>query len=333
MFVDYVYGKMYNYYVEYVSIGGKCMKKVISLFMSIVMLISITAGLNLKVFARELSGSCGESVTYTLNTETGLLTISGTGFMYDFEDASPWYSNSNSNSNSIKTIVIENGVTSIGEKAFSNCSKLTSVTIPNSVTSIGESAFSDCSSLTSVTIPNSVTSIGDYAFGACENLTSVTVSDTCWNKLQIESGNDDLIWAKYGSTITEIISDEVYFDYNENEFYKITDSLLLQKINEKLSSHGITINTDTNTVTINGKVYETSSYVISPRGFYAPYFGINGQLNIFRHKVEVPIHYKNSDNYNINDEQYIKNLSISSPKYYEVEFDYLNKDNIWGNFF
>ena len=59
---------------------------------------------------------------------------------------------------------IQEGVTSIREKAFENCSGLTSVTIPNSVTSIGEEAFLDCSSLTSVTIPNSVTSIGNHAF-------------------------------------------------------------------------------------------------------------------------------------------------------------------------
>ena len=68
-----------------------------------------------------------------------------------------------------------NGVTTIGDNAFSDCSGLTSVTIPNSVTTIGDYAFYYCSSLTSVTIGNGVTSIGDQAFQYCSNLTDVTI--------------------------------------------------------------------------------------------------------------------------------------------------------------
>ena len=59
-----------------------------------------------------------------------------------------------------KTVVIPDGVTSIGNGAFRGCSSLKSITIPNSVTSIGDGAFKDCTSLTSITIPNSVTFIG-----------------------------------------------------------------------------------------------------------------------------------------------------------------------------
>ena len=79
------------------------------------------------------------------------------------------------NDQEITDLVIPEGVTSIGNYAFSGCSGLTSVDIPNSVTSIGHSAFRNCSSLTTVTIPNSVTSIGDYAFSGCSGLTSVTI--------------------------------------------------------------------------------------------------------------------------------------------------------------
>lgn len=71
-------------------------------------------------------------------------------------------------------VVIPNGVTAIGEKAFYLNLRLTSVTIPDSVASIGESAFGRCSSLTRVTIPNSVTEIGMSAFSGCTALTSVT---------------------------------------------------------------------------------------------------------------------------------------------------------------
>ena len=71
-----------------------------------------------------------------------------------------------------------NGVTSIGESAFSDCSALTSVSIPDSVTSIGSSAFSGCSGLGSATIGNGVTSIGSSAFSGCSGLTSVTIPDS-----------------------------------------------------------------------------------------------------------------------------------------------------------
>ena len=75
-------------------------------------------------------------------------------------------------------VVIPNGVTSIGNFAFSVCSSLTSITIPNSVTSIGDYAFDGCKSLTSINIPDGVTSIGDNAFAVCSSLTSVTIPDS-----------------------------------------------------------------------------------------------------------------------------------------------------------
>ena len=78
---------------------------------------------------------------------------------------------------SITSIAIPEGVTSIGNEAFKKCSGLTSITIPGSVTSIGDAAFSGCSGLTSVTIGNSVTSIGDYAFWACSSLTSIAIPE------------------------------------------------------------------------------------------------------------------------------------------------------------
>ena len=124
-------------------------------------------------------------VTWELS-EDGTLTISGTGDMEDYTysitdnyscSSAPWC-NQRELKESIKKIIIKNGVTSIGDLAFLECSNLTSVTIPNSVISIGSSAFSHCCSLTSITIPNSVMNIKQYAFYGCSGLTSITIPNS-----------------------------------------------------------------------------------------------------------------------------------------------------------
>ena len=146
------------------------MKKVISLFLSLAMLLNIVSVVDFSAYADVQTGSCGDNVKYSLDTETGVLTISGTGDMYS---CGPFYQNTN-----IKSVIIESGVTSIGNEVFYGCTSLTSVTIPDSVTSIGSYVFYKCTRLTSVTIPDSVTSIGDYAFYNCTSLTSVTIGNS-----------------------------------------------------------------------------------------------------------------------------------------------------------
>ncbi len=84
------------------------------------------------------SGTCGENLTWTFEEATKTLTISGSGDMPNYSYESPW------STYGIKTVVIESGVTSIGECAFIRCFNLASITIPNSVTSIGNWAFVDC---------------------------------------------------------------------------------------------------------------------------------------------------------------------------------------------
>ncbi len=164
----------------------KIFKRSLAVMLTVVMLLGIApmseiakldfSWLNFSAKASALgsSGSCGSNVTYTFDSSTGLLTISGTGTMRNYGyQGSPFYGNS-----SIKNVVINNGVTSIGSSAFYYCTSLTSITIPDSVTSIGNYAFSGCIGLTSVTIGNSVTSIGNEAFSGCSGLKSITIPDS-----------------------------------------------------------------------------------------------------------------------------------------------------------
>ena len=118
-------------------------------------------------------GMIPETVSAVLDEEW-TLTISGTGAMANFVIAdgySPWFNIRTF----ITSVVIEDGVTTIGRMAFNGCTGLTSVTIPNSVTTIGDMAFYGCSGLTSVTIGNSVTTIESHVFLYCSNLTSINV--------------------------------------------------------------------------------------------------------------------------------------------------------------
>lgn len=119
------------------------------------------------------SGICGENLTWTLDA-AGTLTVSGTGAMKDYNyEGAPWYQSRDS----IKAVVVESGVTTIGGSAFSYCSSLTSITIPEGVTSIGGSAFYGCSSLISITLPQGLTAIGDRAFQFCSCLNSITLPE------------------------------------------------------------------------------------------------------------------------------------------------------------
>ena len=116
------------------------------------------------------SGTSGSNLTWKL-TDEGVLFIEGTGEM----TSCPWKTDYKLK---IKTVKIEEGVTSIGYNAFYSCSNLTAITIPESVTSIGEAAFQYCRNLTAITIPESVTIIGRYAFEYCSNLTTITIPES-----------------------------------------------------------------------------------------------------------------------------------------------------------
>ena len=139
------------------------------------------SGLSQKAADLIDSGTCGEQATWELYQD-GTLYIKGSGAMSDYSISSdandtsfcsaPWYASHRSD---IQTVIIEDGITRIGEHAFTYCSAMHSVSIPDSVTEIGAEAFAGCSSLESVTIPDGVTKIGSAAFESCGSLKSVTI--------------------------------------------------------------------------------------------------------------------------------------------------------------
>ena len=155
------------------------MKKLLSLLLAVILCFSalsvggLASGEAEEGSASGICGVNGDNLTWELDAETGVLTISGTGAMssYLFYGTAPWYSRHAL----IQSVVIADGVTSIGNWAFYGCGSLTSVTIPNSVTSIGRAAFQSCRSLQSVTIPDSVAYIEMQTFESCRSLTSVTI--------------------------------------------------------------------------------------------------------------------------------------------------------------
>ena len=169
-------------------------EKILFLSLSVFFCVSI-------VFAE--SGTTGP-LTWTL--ENGVLTISGTGDMPDYErrgdNSAPW----RSNSYSIKEVIIAEGITHIGNnafygysnvgdpiyvslakcslphslstigyKSFCKCEGLSAITIPEGVTSIGESAFAECSGLQQVSLPHTLTAIEKWAFSGCGRLASISL--------------------------------------------------------------------------------------------------------------------------------------------------------------
>ena len=154
-------------------------KKILSIFLAFCLIFSL---LPMGAMADEAkSGTCGDNLTWTLDGD-GTLTISGTGKMYDYDasdykTAAPWIQDIYK----IKSVVIEDGVTSIGSQAFYQLEgypDITKVTIPSSVESIGGSAFARCTALTDVSIANGVKSIGGSAFRSCRKLVSITLPDS-----------------------------------------------------------------------------------------------------------------------------------------------------------
>ena len=150
------------------------MKKItvlLSIFMIFIMTIPAFA-------APATSGECGENIKWHYDSPTATLTISGTGDMPDYtlytDDEAPWHRFESS----IFSVVIKEGITSIGDYSFRFYDLLANVSIASSVKEIGSNAFSHCKALCEIDIPKGVETIGMEAFESCENLQKVSFPNT-----------------------------------------------------------------------------------------------------------------------------------------------------------
>ena len=206
------------------------MKFKIRVLLGVLFSIVLVISAGIVVSAEIVGGNCGpydydekvydNNLTWELNTDPGVLIISGEGEMQGGPPIGliPWYSYGDE----IISVVIENGVTTIGEIAFSGCANLKSIEIAQSVTLIEQSAFMDCVSLTEVVLPDSITAISPQLFQGCKNLTSVNIPSNvtsvgflafggCNNLIQEENGvsyvDDWVVGDPYSSSGNVVLRD------------------------------------------------------------------------------------------------------------------------------
>ena len=171
------------------------MKKHWKLLLLCVAIATIMCALCFSLNAVNYSGKCGgegdgSNITWSFDTDTGLLKFEGTGKMANYgPDGNllcPWLRHANY----ILSAEIGDGITSIGSCAFYFCTKLSSAVIPEGVTTIGDSAFSNCQNLKEIYIPSTVEKIGTRTFSLDIGLEKITVSE---NNPVFHSGGNCII--------------------------------------------------------------------------------------------------------------------------------------------
>ncbi len=191
----------------------------------------------------DISGICGENVAWSLDVATGRMVISGNGAIYDFESrkTTPW----THFSNLVTELVVEEGITRIGEYAFNSLRNLETLTLPSTVEILDTYCFGICPTLTTLTIPEGVRIIASKVFNTCSGITTIYLPSTLefvdmkafegatsitdvyyngsqmdWNAITISSnclGNEYLTGAKLHTTFdipvyTDVVADAWYAD-------------------------------------------------------------------------------------------------------------------------
>ncbi len=163
---------------------GKKNFKILSLFLSLVMILTALPLTSVTAFAEDETHTSGDFEYLILFDGTAEITdYTGSAETLDIPSKLDEYTVTSigldafADYDSLTSVTIPESVTSIGNWSFYGCESLTSITIPGSVTRIGTGAFMDCTCLTRVTIPDSVTSIGHDLFNGCDSLTSIKIPD------------------------------------------------------------------------------------------------------------------------------------------------------------
>ena len=146
------------------------------------------------------SGRCGKNVNWYLDTETGILTISGTGAMSNYESYSdqPWVGRRSQ----IKKVIVEEGITHIGDYAFMYCSKAADFELPSTLESIGENVFWNTAA-TSIELPKNLQSIGYFSF-MCSSIERITFPSEVRLSGGVFQSGESLISAVFEKGITYI---------------------------------------------------------------------------------------------------------------------------------
>lgn len=134
---------------------------------------------NITSLTMPISASIETNSIYDCSNIKTLHFTKGTGIGMDYNEPlyfqTPWYKSRNT----LTTLILDEGITKIGDRTFFELLKVTSLTLPSTIETIGEQAFNGCDSINLVIIPDSVTSIGDYAFESCDSLLNAFIPGTC----------------------------------------------------------------------------------------------------------------------------------------------------------
>lgn len=314
------------------------MKKFISLFLSLIMLLSITSGLTFNVYAATpTTGKCGKNIIWKYNSTSKTLTLSGTGAIDSFtdDDDSSYYERPwKEYIHEIENIKIEEGITSIGNYTFNNIglNEIKNIEIPKSLISIGDSAFKKC------------------------RINQVTYNSTSSEFFIIKNieNNTELIIGKYNPILNELLSKPIEVEYKQSEYQKLTNEYLTKKVADRINNDE---NAQKNNINIkNGYLYindieiaRVSSYIwdllLPGEGIYPGETNTDNtdnfqrlhQLNVnvikyykdeddyhIIYGIDTSIKYTNDSDYNIDDKQYVDNfvktLNIARAYYHEVDY-------------
>ena len=154
-------------------------------FFTFLLILCLTLALITPVMATETeepvtSGTCGKDITWVFDTQTGTLTLTGTGHTKTYykdgilSKQAPWAHLREQ----ITTIVVGEGITSLYSAPFCHCTNLTSVSLPSTLVKISDYIFYGCKSLTSIELPASLQSMGSEVFKDCTNLVSCSIPES-----------------------------------------------------------------------------------------------------------------------------------------------------------